>query len=117
MAESNLHALDINLVAILFDNQEEVDLIQVSDIFLSSPQYYEIIYVLHHLNPTPPPHPQGMSKAKSKSLKLKASKYCIMDNALYWKGPGGVLLNCLTKDESKEVINDFHKGDCGDHLY
>ena len=37
MAESNLHALDINLVATLSDNQEEVDLIQVHDIFLSSP--------------------------------------------------------------------------------
>ena len=37
MAESNLRALNINLVAALSDNQEEVDLIQVSDIFLSSP--------------------------------------------------------------------------------
>eukprot|EP00253_Pinus_taeda_P027110 PITA_27110 len=112
VAESNLHALDINLVAALFDNQEEVDLIQVSEIFLSPPRYSDIIYVLQHLNPPP-----GMSKAKSRSLKLKASKYCIMDNALYWKDPGGVLLNCLIEDESKEVINDFHKGDCGGHLY
>jgi len=37
MAKSNLHALDINLVVALSDNQEEVDLIQVSEIFLSSP--------------------------------------------------------------------------------
>eukprot|EP00253_Pinus_taeda_P032994 PITA_32994 len=29
MAESNLHALNINLVAALFDNKEEVDLIQI----------------------------------------------------------------------------------------
>jgi len=58
-----------------------------------------------------------MSKAKSKSLKLKASKYCIMDNALYWKDPRGVLLNCLTEDEFNKVINDFHKGDYGGHLY
>lgn len=58
-----------------------------------------------------------MSKAKSRSLKLKASKDCIMDNGLYWKDPRGVLLNCLTEDESKEVINDFHKEDCGGHLY
>jgi hypothetical protein len=47
MAESNLHALDINLVAALSDNQEEVDLIQVSDIFLSSPRYSDIIYVFN----------------------------------------------------------------------
>jgi len=112
MAESNLHALDINLVAALSDNQEEVDLIQVFEIFLSSLRYSDIIYVLQHLNP-----PIGMPKAKSRSLKLKASKYCIMDSTLYWKYLGGVLLNCLTKDESKEVMNKFHKGDCGGHLY
>lgn len=97
MAESNLHALDINLVAALSNNQEEVDLIQVSEIFLSSPRYSNIIYVLQHLNPLP-----GMSKAKIKSLNLKASKYCIMDNALYWKDPRGVLLNCLTKYDTKK---------------
>jgi len=37
MVESNLHVVDINLVAALSNNQEEVDLIHVSDIFLSSP--------------------------------------------------------------------------------
>ena len=58
-----------------------------------------------------------MSKAKRRSLKLKASKYCIIDIALYWKDLGGVLLNYLTEDESKEIINDFHKGYCGGHLY
>ena len=58
-----------------------------------------------------------MSKSKSRSLKLKASKYCILDNALYWKDAGGVLLNCLVEDESKEVMKDFHKGDFGVHLY
>lgn len=112
MVESNLYALDINLVVILSDDQEEVDLIQVSEIFPSTPRYSDIIYVLQNLNPS-----LGMSKTKRKSLRLKASKYCIMDNALYWKDPGGVLLNGLAEDESKEVINDFHKGDYGRHLY
>eukprot|EP00253_Pinus_taeda_P025254 PITA_25254 len=58
-----------------------------------------------------------MSKAKTRSVKLKATKYCIMNNALYWKDLRVVLLNRLTEDESKEEINDFHKGDCGGHLY
>lgn len=48
-----------------------------------------------------------MSKAKTRSLKLKDSRYCIMNNALYWKDRGGVLMNYLTEDESKEVINDL----------
>ena len=33
MAEPKLHALDINLISALFENEEEVNLIQVSDIF------------------------------------------------------------------------------------
>jgi len=58
-----------------------------------------------------------MSKPMSRSLKLKVSKYCIMDSAPYSRDPKGVSLNYLTEDESKEVINDFHKRDCGGHLY
>ena len=65
MSESKHHALDINLVVALSDNQEEVDLILVSEIFQSSPRYYDIIYVLQHLNP-----PLSMSKAMSRWLKL-----------------------------------------------
>ena len=37
MADSNFHALDINLISALSENEEEVNLIQVFDIFLSSP--------------------------------------------------------------------------------
>ena len=60
-------------------------------------------------NLSPPP---GMAKNKSRTLKLKAAKFCIMNNALYWKDPGGVLLNCLVEEEAKKVMEDFHKGDC-----
>lgn len=58
-----------------------------------------------------------MTKSQGKYLKLKASKYRILENSLYWKDPGGVLLNYLVEEESKEMMNDFHKGDCGGHLY
>ena len=58
-----------------------------------------------------------MAKNKSRTLKLKASKFCILNNALYWKDPGGVLLNCLVEEEAKQVMEDFHKGDCGGHLF
>eukprot|EP00253_Pinus_taeda_P003308 PITA_03308 len=58
-----------------------------------------------------------MAKNKSRTLKLKAAKFCIMNGALYWKDPGGVLLNCLVEEEAKQVMEDFHKGDCGGHLF
>ena len=80
--------------------------------FLSYHWYSDIIYVLHHLNPPP-----GMTNSKGRSLKLKASKYCILDSALYWKDPRGILLNCLVENEAQEVMNDFHKGDYGGHLF
>ena len=44
-------------------------------------------------------------------------KYCIMDNALFWKDNGGILLNCLLKDEAHKFMQEFHAGDCGGHLY
>jgi len=112
MAESNLHALDINLIVFMSEEDEDDSLVQVSEIFLHSPWYSDIVYVLHHLSPPP-----GMARNKSRTLKLKAAKFCIMNNALYWKDPGGILLNCLVEEEAKQVMDDFDKGDCGGHLF
>eukprot|EP00253_Pinus_taeda_P010437 PITA_10437 len=101
MAESNLHALDINLISSMSEEDEETSLAQVSEIFLLSPWYSE------NLSPSP-----GITKNKSRTLKWKAAKFCIMNNALYWKDPGGVLLNCLVEEEAKQVMEEFHKGVC-----
>ena len=48
---------------------------------------------------------------------MKEIKYCILDNALFWKDHGGILLNCLLKDEVDKVMQEFHAADCGGHLY
>lgn len=58
-----------------------------------------------------------MPRNKSRTLKLKAAKFFILNSALYWKDPGGMLLNCLVEDEAKRVVEDFHRGDCGGHLF
>jgi hypothetical protein len=34
---------------------------------------------------------------------------------LFWKDPGGILLNCLTEEETEGIIIEFHKGVCGGH--
>jgi len=46
MAESNLHALGINLIVAMSDENEEGTSIQVSKMFALSPWYSDIIYVL-----------------------------------------------------------------------
>lgn len=112
MAESNLHALDINLIVGMFEEDEENLPTQVLEIFLLSPWYLHIIFVLQNLS-----SPPGMAKNKSRTLKLKATKFCISNFALYWKDPGGVLLNCLVEEEAKKVMEDFHKGDCRGHHF
>eukprot|EP00253_Pinus_taeda_P029880 PITA_29880 len=80
--------------------------------FFLSPWYSDIIYVLQDLS-----SPPGMAKNKSRTLKLKAAKFCVMNGALYWKDPGSVLLNCLVEEEVKQVMEEFHKRDCGGHLF
>ena len=58
-----------------------------------------------------------MSKNKEIFIKLKVVKLCILNGFLCWKDPGGILLNCLLEDESKQTMKEFHKGDYGGHHY
>ena len=48
---------------------------------------------------------------------MKSLKFFILDNALFWRHHGGILLNFLLKNESDKVLQEFHGGDCGGHLY
>ena len=44
---------------------------------------------------------------------MKSMKYCIIDDALFWKDNGGILLNFLLKYEVDKFIQEFHVGGCG----
>ena len=85
---------------------------QISHAFLDSPWYADIIYVLLNLQA-----PLGLSRTKKKFLKMTSSKFCILDNVLFWKNHEGILLNCFLKDEADKALHEFHAGDCGGHLY
>jgi hypothetical protein len=110
MSKSNFYALDINFLATV-DEQGEQATPSVKDLFLNSPWYAYLIFVFHNLQAPP-----SLTKTKARFLKLKALKFCILEGNLYWKDPGGILLNCLLKDEADKVLQDFHAGDCGGHL-
>eukprot|EP00253_Pinus_taeda_P022342 PITA_22342 len=96
----------------MFDENEEGSSIQVPEMFALSPWYSDIIYVLKNLSPPP-----NMTRNKARTLKLKAAKFCILNSSLYWKDPGGILLNCLVEKEEKKVMEDCHQGDSGGHLF
>ena len=70
IVESNLHALDTNLIATMSNDEDGGSFIQVSEMFLKSPWYSDIVFVLNHLS-----LPPGMSRSKGRSLKLKSAKF------------------------------------------
>ena len=76
MAESNLQALDINMVNAL-DEQEGLPDPTIEEKFQNSPRYSDILYVLINLNAPP-----DLSKTKAIFLKLKARNYCILNECL-----------------------------------
>ena len=91
MAESNFNALDINFIAQI-DDQEEMATPLINEAFLDSPWYSDIIFVLTNLQAPP-----GLTRTKARFIKMKAMRYCILDNMLYWKEQSGILLHCLLK--------------------
>eukprot|EP00253_Pinus_taeda_P023414 PITA_23414 len=80
MSETNFQALDIYQL----DNERELATPQISQTFLQSPWYADIFFVL--LNLCAPP---GLSRTKIRFLKMKASKFCVLDGALFWKNHEG----------------------------
>jgi len=111
MAESNYQALDINFISAL-DDQEEMATPQISEPFTDSPWYADITFVLLNLQAPP-----GLTRTKARFLKMKSLRYCVIDNALFWKDSIGILLTCLLKDELDKILQEFHARDCGGHLY
>ena len=67
--------------------------------FVAFPWYSDIVYVLRNLQV-----PEGLSKSRARSIKLKAAKFCILNQYLYWKDPRGVLLNCLLENEAQHTV-------------
>jgi hypothetical protein len=58
-----------------------------------------------------------MGKSKARALKLKAVRYCLIDQVFHWRDPIGVFLRCLNPQEAQKVIFDFHSGLCGGHHF
>jgi hypothetical protein len=56
-----------------------------------------------------------LDKSKFRSLKLRAVKYYIVDQTLFWKDPNDFLLRCVDEKEAKFFSHDLHHGVCGGH--
>jgi hypothetical protein len=112
MARSDYDVVVMNFIADLLECPQEEKTIEAFQQFIDSPWYANIIYVLENIQAPP-----SVSKTKAIFLNLKKVNFCILDNSLYWKDPGGILLSCLLEDDSKQDIQEFHKGDYKGHHY
>ena len=87
------------------------EMIEVHPSFLDS--YWYRVSSMFKKNQAPP----RSSTTQARFIKLKDAKFCILNGYLDWKDKGGILLNCPWEKEAKEKMQEFHKGDCGGHLY
>eukprot|EP00253_Pinus_taeda_P022184 PITA_22184 len=120
LAEENCRSLDIDFLCTIAENgqveEEEIAKTErkqsVAKNLASCNRYVETINFLLKLE-----IPSGLSTSQARTLKLRAAKYCIMENLLYWRDPSGIFLRCLDKEKSIEVMQQFHSSMCGGHDY
>jgi hypothetical protein len=116
LVESNCKALGVSFINACSRNQQAELSSKSTQGGLSLAKctwYRDILYFLQELKP-----PDGMGKRKARSLKLKAVRYCLIDQVLQWRDPLGVFLRCLNPQEAHKVMFDFHSGLCGgNHLW
>jgi hypothetical protein len=119
LAEENHKLLDINFIAEISGNSQtdlaaegQHDSQQVVEHLSSCEWCVGIIHFLQKLEVPP-----ELSLTQAQALKLRAIKFCIYNNQLYWRDPASLLLRCLDKEEAIEVTYQFHLVVCGGHHY
>jgi ribonuclease HI len=55
------------------------------------------------------------SKKVERRIRFQATKYVLLDDKLYYRTIDGVLLTCVSSDESKSLMGEIHEGVCGAH--
>jgi hypothetical protein len=55
------------------------------------------------------------SKKVERRVRFQATKYVLLDDRLYYRNIDGVLLRCISDDESKSLMGEIHEGVCGAH--
>jgi hypothetical protein len=115
LVEANCKALGVDSINECSENQQD----QLSDIdpqeepsLARCPWFKDVIYFLQELQP-----PDGLQRNKARALKLKAIRYYLVNQVLYWKDPRGVLLKCMNPQEADRIMVEFHDSQCGGHHF
>eukprot|EP00253_Pinus_taeda_P035119 PITA_35119 len=104
MAEENCRMLNMNWIGANSGSEQTEEATVQHDQSLAenldSCEWYSIIdHFLLKLEVPP-----GLSSSQARIVKLKVAKYCIHENLLYWRDPSRILLRCLDKEKSMDVM-------------
>lgn len=73
--------------------------------------YKEIVYYLRNFS-----YPNHLEKHQRISLRLKHAKYVLTQYVLGWRSPNGIILRCVSNEESLKLIEEFHSRFWGGHF-
>ena len=106
MAEENCSLLDINCVGsnsggerIEEATEEQEHNQSLAENLATCEWYSSVVHFLQKLEVPP-----GHSSSQAQANKVRSTKFYINENLLYWKDPSGILLRCLDKGKSVEVM-------------
>ena len=97
MTKANCEYLQLNFLSNTLSGLDPG--LQVITNFFLCPLYSDIVYVLQNLQAPP-----KLGKTRARSVKLKTTKFFILNHYLYWKDPGGILLNFLLENEAQQTM-------------
>ena len=76
------------------------------------PWYGDIIFYFQTLKV-----PSHLSGDECRRLRHVVKNYLVFYDTLYHRGVDSILCQCLTHKEDEVLVNDFHGGACGGHLF
>jgi hypothetical protein len=57
-----------------------------------------------------------MDKNLDEQLIRRAKSYVLVGDKLYmWGATSGILMKCVSREEGKDILEEIHKGVCGNH--
>ena len=58
---------------------------------------------------------QPVNNIEAEIFRIKASRFVLIDDVLFKKSATCLLQRCLEMEETQQVLQDIHEGDCGNH--
>jgi hypothetical protein len=59
--------------------------------------------------------PPSNDNAKVECIACKSKQYYLVDGILFRRDANGMMMKCISREESIQLLRDIHSGVCGSH--